>query len=231
MNNLDLRSVRQRLGWSEQKAAHRLGVSQSYLSMLENGKRRLTKTLARRVMNVFGMPATVLPPSSPARWDAQELARQLAALDYPGFAYLQARGRTEKRNPAEVLLSALTDEHLEARLVEALPWLLLRYWNIDQGWLVEQAKVRDLQNRLGFVATLARRLGEKADPVNVDRTRALSKLEATLSMSKLAKEDTLGKPPQSAAERNWVLENRTEDAKNWNILNNWRPEHFQYVDV
>ena len=206
-------------------------MSQSYLSMLENGKRRLTKTLARRAMNVFGMPATVLPPSSPAQWDAQELAQQLAALDYPGFAYLQAHRRTEKRNPAEVLLAALSDERLEARLVEALPWLLLRYWTVDQGWLVEQAKVRDLQNRLGFVATLARRLGEKADPVNVDRTRALSNLEATLGMSKLAKEDTLGKPPQSALERNWVLENRTEDAKNWNMLNNWRPEHFQYVDV
>jgi transcriptional regulator with XRE-family HTH domain len=230
MNDLNLRSVRQQLGWSEQKAAHRLGVSQSYLSMLENGKRRLTKKLALRVMSVFGMPATVLPPSSPAKWDAQELAQQLATLEYPGFAYLRAHGRA-KRNPAEVLLAALSDEHLEARLVEALPWLLLRYWNMDQGWLVEQAKVRDLQNRLGFVATLARRLGEKTDPSNVDRSLALSKLEATLNRSKLAKEDTLGRPPQSPTERKWVLENRTEDARNWNMLNDWRPEHFQYVSV
>jgi hypothetical protein len=54
------------------------------------------------------------------------LATELASLGYPGFAYLKSRG---KKNPAEVLLSALSSNHLEARLVEALPWILLKYPN------------------------------------------------------------------------------------------------------
>ena len=74
-------------------------------------------------------------------------------------------------------------------------------------------KVRDLQNRLGFVAGLARQMSEKADPLDESRTRSLSELERTLDKSRLAKEDTLGKPPRSATEREWVLANRTEEAK------------------
>ena len=160
MNPTDLRSVRQQRGWSEQEAARRLGVSQSYLSMLEGGKRRLTSRVARRAMSVFGLPPTVLPPSPPEnQWGAETLAQQLAALEYPGFAYM--RSHRPKRNPAEVLVGALSNDQLEARVVEALPWLLLRYSNTDWAWLVEQAKVRDLQNRLGFVASLARLMSKR----------------------------------------------------------------------
>ncbi len=102
MNQADLRSVRQQRGWSEQEAARRLGVSQSYLSMLEGGRRRLTPRVARRAMNVFGLPPTVLPPSPPEHhWSAETLAQQLAALEYPGFADMRAHG--PKRNPFEVL--------------------------------------------------------------------------------------------------------------------------------
>jgi len=228
MNPTDLRSVRQQRGWSEQQAARRLGVSQSYLSMLEGGKRRLTSRVARRAMSVFGLPPTVLPPSPPENhWGAETLALQLAALEYPGFAYMRSHG--PKRNPAEVLVGALSNDQLEARVVEALPWLLLQYSNTDWAWLVEQAKLRDLQNRLGFVASLARRMSEKADPLDESRTRSLSELERTLDKSRLAKEDTLGKPPRSTTEREWVLANRTEEAKHWNLLTDWRPEHFQYA--
>src|SRR5207245_11635189 len=117
MNPTDLRSVRQQRGWSEQEAARRLGVSQSYLSMLDGGKRRLTSRVARRAMSVFGLPPTVLPPSPPEnQWGAETLAQQLAALEYPGFAYMRAHG--PKRNPAEVLVGALSHDPLEARLAE-----------------------------------------------------------------------------------------------------------------
>lgn len=228
MNQGDLRLARRRRGWSEQEAARRLGVSQSYLSMLEGGRRRLTPRVARRVMNVFGLPPTVLPPSPPERqWSAEVLAQQLASLGYPGFAYMRARG--PKRNPAEVLVGALANDQLEARVVEALPWLLLGYWNTNWAWLVEQVKARDLQNRLGFVASLARQMSERAHPPDEGRTRSLSELERTLDKSRLAKEDTLGQPPRSAAQRVWVLANRTEEAKHWNLLTDWRMEHFQYA--
>jgi transcriptional regulator with XRE-family HTH domain len=228
MNYTELRMKRQQNGWSEQDAAERLGLSQSYLSMLENGKRPLTTRVARRAMRAFGLPATVLPPRRvQSHWDSQRVAKELAALDYPGLSYMRTHG--PKENPAVVLLGALSNDQLEARMVEALPWLLLRYWGLDQAWLLDEAKRRDLQNRLGFVVALARRMSESSTPPNPARTETLAELEAKLNKSRLVKEDTLGKPPQTATEREWVMQNRTPEAKHWNVMTDLRPEHFQYV--
>ena len=228
MNHTEVRLKRQQSGWSEQEAAQRLGVSQSYLSMLETGKRPLTTRVARRAMRAFGLPATVLPPrrvQSP--WDSQRVAKELAALDYPGLSHMRTHG--PKENPAVVLLGALSNDQLEARMVEALPWLLLRYWDLDQVWLLDETKRRDLQNRLGFVVALARRMSEGSTPRNAVRTQYLAELETKLEKSRLAKEDALGKPPQTATEREWVMQNRTPEAKHWNVMTDLRPEHFQYV--
>ena len=76
------------------------------------------------------------------------LASDLAALGYPGFSYLTA---CSKRNPVEVVLSALQVANLESRLAEALPWVLLQYPDLDWKWLVSQAKANELQNKLGFL--------------------------------------------------------------------------------
>jgi transcriptional regulator with XRE-family HTH domain len=228
MNYTELRMKRQQNGWSEQDAAERLGLSQSYLSMLENGKRPLTTRVARRAMRALGLPASVLPPPRvQSHWDSHRVAKQLAALDYPGFSYM--RTHTPKENPAVVLLGALSNDQLEARMVEALPWLLLRYWDLDQAWLLDEAKRRDLQNRLGFVVALARRMSESSTPPNPARTETLAELEAKLDKSRLVKQDTLGKPPQTATEREWVMQNRTPEAEHWNVMTDLRPEHFQYV--
>ena len=163
MSLRELRTARQQKGWSQKETAARLGFSQPYLSMLEAGRRPLPSRLARQVVRVFNLPATALPLSRP-EWrpmdtDPQLLVEQLAALEYPGFSYLRARRR--RKNPGEVLLTALSQGDLEARLTEALPWLLLRYWNLDSDWLVSRAKPHDLQNRLGFVVSLARRVAER----------------------------------------------------------------------
>lgn len=226
-----LRSVRLEKGWSQLAAGRRLGVSQPYLAMLETGRRRLTPTFVRKAMQVYRLDPTVLPAPRtfklPERVDAESLAKQLAALGYPGFAYL--RPRVPKKNPAEVLLTALAQDDLEARLVEALPWLLLRYWDVDVNWLTGQAKLRDLQNRLGFLVGLARRVSEADDPPSEQRNRVLAEFEATLVRSRLAHEDTLCKRLRTDAERRWLMEHRPEEAKQWNLLTDWRPEHLQYA--
>jgi hypothetical protein len=157
--------------------------------------------------------------------DAQRLVEHLARLGYPGFTYL--RSRVTKKNPGEVLLTALAQESLEARAAEALPWLLLRYWKMDFKWLVEQAKKFDLQNRLGFVVDLSRRLSEKSP--ESERTSVLSELEAVLDRSRLAREDAFFRPPRNNAEREWLRQNRPEEARHWNLLTDLRPEHLQYV--
>jgi hypothetical protein len=155
----------------------------------------------------------------------EEFAKAVSALGYPGFAYMKARVR--ERNPAEVLVEALKQDSLEPRLVEALPWLVMNYWDMDKGWLVRNAKVNDLQNRLGFVVTLARRVSERSD--DEDRNRALEELEKPLEESRLVREDTFLKQVNTDVEREWLRRNRSEEAKHWNLLTNWRPEHLQYA--
>ncbi|MFZ1058767.1 MAG: helix-turn-helix transcriptional regulator [Candidatus Rokuibacteriota bacterium] len=229
MNSSDLKSGRSAKGLSQVQAATRLRVSQPYLAMLESGRRRLTPELARRAMKVYDLPPTVLPPSellSRHRVDAEALANDVAALGYPGFAYLRPRNWKPK-NPSDVLLAALAQDDLEARLVEALPWLVLRYWPLDREWLVREAKLRDLQNRLGFVVSLARRLAERARDER--KARALNELETELERSRLAREDTLCKTSLSEPERRWLAENRPEDAKHWNVLTDWTVDALRYV--
>jgi hypothetical protein len=198
--------------------------------MLEEGKRHLTARLARQATLVYGLPPVELPVSrtfTPAREvGAQHLVEYLSRLDYPGFAYV--RPHVPNRNPAEVLLTALAQERLEARVAEGLPWLLLRHWRMDSKWLTDQAKRFDLQNRLGFVACLARRLSETTK--QTERTQVLSSLETTLDHSRLAREDFFFRPPRNDAEREWLRQNRPDEARHWNLLSDLRPEHLHYAD-
>ena len=229
MNFHDLKSGRLAKGLSQVQAATRLGVSQPYLAMLESGSRRLTPKLTRRAMKVYGLSPTVLPPSEPLsrhRVDAETLAEDLAGLGYPGFAYLRPRNWKPK-NPSDVLLGALAQDDLEARLVEALPWLVVKYWPLDREWLVREAKLRDLQNRLGFVVSLARRLAERAGDER--KARALNELETELERSRLAREDTLCKASLREPQRRWLAENRSEEAKRWNLLTDWTVDALRYV--
>jgi transcriptional regulator with XRE-family HTH domain len=230
MTHRDLRRARQSAGLSQVQAATRLGVSQSYLAMLEAGTRRLTPALARRAMRVYGLPASVLPledlESSLRSRGAEGLARDLAALGYPGFAHRRPRG-WKARNPSEVLLAALAADDLEARLVEALPWLVLRYWPLDGPWLVRHAKLHDLQNRLGFVLTLAQHLAGRAG--DEPKARALRDFASELERSRLAREDTLGRASLGGAERRWLRAHRSDDARHWNLLTDWTADALRYV--
>ena len=156
----------------------------------------------------------------------QDIKSIVSALGYPGFAYLKAR--VKERNPAETLVEALSQTRLESRVVEALPWLLLTYWDMSLGWLVKEAKLNNLQNRLGFVESLAEEVSKRSGSWDEERNRALSELRTMLEKSRLAREDTFLKPVNTEVEREWLRENRSDEARHWNLLTNWRPEHLQY---
>jgi hypothetical protein len=96
---------------------------------------------------------------------------------------------------------------------------VLRYWTLDWRWVVREAKVRDLQNRLGFVVSLGRSLADRAE--DKERARALADLEAQLDRSRLAREDTLCRASLPEPERRWLVEHRSETAKHWNLLTDW----------
>jgi hypothetical protein len=196
--------------------------------MLETGKRRLTPRLAKRVLEVYQSSPTHVTPSDAPLYGAgafQPLAEDLAALGYPGFAYLRPQN-WQAKNPAQVLLAALGQEDLEPRLVETLPWLVLRYTPFDDRWLVREAKLHDLQNRLGFVVTLARQLAERAG--DHQKAGALEVLQAQLEHSRLAREDTLCQRVREP-QRRWLAEHRPEDARHWNLLTDWSADVLRYA--
>ena len=230
MRTRNLKTERQRHGWGQVEAAKRLGVSQPYLAMLERGKRRLTPTLARRVVSVYGLPPAELPTTdgfTPAKGvGGQYFVEHLSRLGYPGFAYVHPH--VKGRHPGEVLLTALAQESLEGRVAESLPWLVLRFWDMNSDWLMIEAKKFDLQNRLGFVVSLARQLSERS--AQSDRTEALANLESSLERSRLAREDYFYRPPRNHHEREWLSQNRSDEADHWNLLSDLRPDHLQYVE-
>ena len=70
------------------------------------------------------LPCLLSPDSTVKTPDPDDLAKALAALGYPGFAYLKSGRRT---NPAQLLLTALSASDLEVRLAEGLPWVVWQH--------------------------------------------------------------------------------------------------------
>ena len=160
----------------------------------------------------------------PARTNDDQLVEWLARLEYPGFAYLKTH--TPRKNPYEVLLTALGQTSLDGRVAEALPWVAMKYGRPDT-WLVETARKFNLQNKLGFVVRLGRRVAESHS--DNARSKELGKLEEMLEESRLAKEGFFYRPPMTEREREWLSKNRTADAVHWNLLADMRPEQLSYA--
>ncbi len=229
MTHKQFRDGRLSAGWTQAEAAARLGVSQPYLSQLESGQRALTSKLARAATALYSLPATVLPmPESldaALATDPAQLADQLASLGYPGLAHMRAQ---TKVNPAAVVVAALLQRDLDTRLTEALPWVLVRYPDLDWPWLVRHAKLNDLQNRLGFVTGLARQLAAAHSEFAPALDR-LSDAEQQLERARLAREDTLCRESMPAAERRWLTTNRSGAAKHWNLLTSLSPDQLSHA--
>lgn len=225
MNSGELLQARQNKRWEQMETAERLGVSQSYLSLLETGKRKITKKLSLRAVKVFGLAATALPIeknlAETASGRNDELAKDLAALGYPKFAHLKMN---HKKNPLEVLFLALKTNDLESRLVESLPWLVFTYTELDWENLFKLVKINDLQNRLGFIVCLARKLAEKAK--NKQKTVFLKEKENQLAKSRLYLEDVFNLNSQTETEKKWLKNNRSQEAKFWRVLSDLEVKHL-----
>jgi transcriptional regulator with XRE-family HTH domain len=224
-----LLQARKKRNWEQAEAAQQLGISQPYLSLLEKGKRPLTKPLANRVVKVYDLSPIALPfeqfaEKLPAPGEKQ-LAAEIAALGYPKLAHLKRSGR--QKNPAEVLLTALSAKNLDARLRDALPWIVFNFAELDWRQLIKLAKINDLQNRLGFIVSLARRLAEKTG--DKEKVKLLRSLEDELSLSRLYREDTLCSSSMTDAERTWLETNRPPEARFWRLLTDLDPEHLDYA--
>jgi transcriptional regulator with XRE-family HTH domain len=221
-----LRLARETVGFTQQQAADRLGVSQAYLALMETGRRRVTEQVGLKMTDLYRLGPSVLPlhVDDLESWDSESLAKALANLGYPGFRHLLG-GQLD--NPAVVLLAAISRNDVEVRVMEGLPWLVVQYNDLDWEWLTREAKVRDAQNRLGFIVTLGRRIAEKrgADAA----LRKLREVEDALDQARLAREDSLCQGFLSEAERGWLRQARPADARHWNLLTDLDVEHLPYA--
>jgi transcriptional regulator with XRE-family HTH domain len=211
MSGEALHQARQKAGLSQVEAAGKLGVSQTLLSMMEKGKRSVSYAVAVRAVQVLHVSPEQLPVFEEKRHNDQQLAADLGALGYPGYSYL----RSDPRNPGEVLLDALDRDNLDARVVEALPWVPLRYPNMNWNWLTSQAKLRNRQNRLGYVVNLAARVALKNDQRPV--ARCLYKNVVGLKEARLVKNDTLCQSSWRPSQRKHAHERRSKLAKFGNL--------------
>lgn len=223
-----LRAMREKRGWTQQHAASRLGVTQAYFSMLERGLRPVPPGIQHALVQLFALPPTALPlPPGARAMSHAELAEALAQFGYPGLRHL-APGPGVPRNPAEVVSAALQSPSLEARLVEALPWLLFEYPDLDWPWLVRETKLHDRQNRLGYLVGLARQLAERAK--QPDTAHRLREAERALESSRLAREDSFAGNTLSNAERRWLRRQRPPAARHWNLLTDLTVEQLDHAD-
>jgi transcriptional regulator with XRE-family HTH domain len=228
MNGQELLEARKQKYWEQIETAEKLGVSQTYLSLLETGKRPVTKQIARKAVKIFGLSAEALPILSSLenlRIAANnDLARDLSALGYPPLAHIKAR---HKRNPAEVLLSALRSDNLDSRIVEALPWVVFNFPQMDWDSVIRAAKINDLQNRLGFIVELAEKLASISK--NSAKLNILHEKKVALSKSRLLHEDTLCQNSITDAEKNWLKTNRSKEARFWRLLSDLTIKNLNYA--
>ena len=226
MTGAELKSARKASSWTQAQAASRLGVTQAYLSMVERGERAVSSELASRAVEVFEVPATALPlPEYQTRaHDAGFFQAMLGSLGYPGFAYLRGSAR---QNPTELLMEVLDSDDLDSRVTEALAWLPLAYPYLNWEWLTANAKLRDRQNRLGFVVELARQAAAREGRSQLEEE--LATRVAKLEPSRLVKEDTLCRESMTRAERAWLREHRPKSAEHWNLLTDLTVDQLDHV--
>lgn len=151
----------------------------------------------------------------------------LGALGYPGFRSLFSEIEAEQdHDPAVVLMAAIVCDRQQDPVIEALPWLVLRYENLDWNWLLAEARRRGVQNRLGFVVSLAVRAG--AGSLGMDRLTRLAAVEEELFACRLARQETrwLRVPP---SQRGFIAARRSQEAALWGVPCCLRPEEIRFL--
>lgn len=206
---LNLQEWRRQNSLTQVEAAALLGVSQPYLSLLEKGVRPLTKTVRARMKSVNrARPHDSLD---------DRFREQLSALGYAPFAHVSPA--RVKPAPDVFLLSVLMQPDVDARVVEALPWVVQTYAaKMNFTWLVQQAKLENLQNQMGFLF----RVSDSESPELAVAIDALEK-------ARLLEEATLCWDSMPSATRKWMRQHRSFLARHWNLVTMLQQEQSMHA--
>jgi hypothetical protein len=90
---------------------------------------------------------------------------------------------------------------------------------------LDNVKLRNAQNRLGYVVYLAKQVARRAEV-----REKLKVWEKELEDARLAKEDTLCRDSMPARERDWLRANRPEAAIHWNLLTGLTADQLSYAE-
>ena len=219
-----LRTARQSRGWTQARAAARLGVSQPYLAMLEAGQRPLTSAVARQAMRVYGLPPTVLSPGVAPRVRPRRSPRTLRPSVIRASPTSRA-GAARRSIPARCCsLPSPSPSSRRARL-RPCPGCSFATGASTRPGL--SARPRCATSRPPWLRREPRARGGRARG-HGPRLAALRALEAALERSRLAREDTLG-PRCPLRGRTARLETRrSAAARHWNLLTDWTAEALRH---
>ena len=222
-----LKAAREEAKLTQVEAAAKLGLTQAYFSMIEAGRRPVTEALAVKAVSAFRMPATALPLKVDAQsaLDGKGFRAELGALGYSRFAKFR-RGKP-KYNPARLLLLAVDQDDLDTGVVEALPWLVMKFVDLDWDWLLKNAKVHDRQNRLGFLVDVAEDAARSQG--DGERKWELQQVKGGIERSRLAREDTLCADGMGEKERKVLRKKRPAKARHWNLLTDMEGKRLGWV--
>ena len=138
-----------------------------------------------------------------------QLAIALGSLGYPGFSHL---GVSEPQDPAMVLLDAIDRDDVDLRVRDGPPWIPCAYPDLDWDWLIAEAQLRNLQNRLGFIVALA----ALRSPYFVVHQKLVAVTER-LAEIRRDKWDTLSNESMTETERAFVHSQHFPIAERWHI--------------
>ena len=155
------------------------------------------------------------------------IAEALGSLGCPGFFQLSLDFGLDDPppppDPSVVLVAAVACDNLKPHVRAALPWLVLHFPDIDWKWAVAEARRRGVQNRLGFIVTLAEHRAAH-DGGYEDLLARLIEIEETLFEIRQDREDTFCEDGLPERERRWLRDNRPREAAAWNLLTDVDPQ-------
>jgi len=114
---------------------------------------------------------------------------------------------------------------LDTRLVEAVPWVLSTYTDLDWEWLRTHVKLSNAQNRLGYLVHLANQVSRTSP----NKHEVSTAWKDDLEKARLAGEGTLCRDSMPERERIWLRANRPEEAAHWNLLTSLSGDQLPYA--